>query len=70
MVKKVEANIQSLVALRHLKNANKNVADSLRRISSGKRVMSAGDDAASLSLSLKSELIRLACVGFMPLLMI
>ncbi|MEE9391613.1 MAG: flagellin [Planctomycetota bacterium] len=48
---RIQTNIASLNAQRHLSNATKQLGDSFRRLSTGLRIASAADDAAGLAIS-------------------
>jgi len=52
---RINTNVTSLSAQRFTKLQSKNVGESQRKLSSGKRVTQASDDAASLSISSKTE---------------
>ena len=48
---RINTNISSLMAQRHLASATRELQDSYRKLSSGLRVQSASDDAAALAIS-------------------
>jgi flagellin len=57
MVMSISAGYSSMVSNRHTSNTNKNLGLAMARLSAGKRVLSARDDAASLAIGsrLQSE---------------
>lgn len=52
---RINTNIASLNARRNLANSSEQTRKSLQRLSSGKRIVNAGDDAAGLSISQNLE---------------
>jgi flagellin len=52
---RINTNIASLNARRNLQKSNSEVRKSLQRLSSGERIVNAGDDAAGLSISKNLE---------------
>lgn len=50
---KINTNVQSLSAQRHLSNTKRNLDSSMRKLSSGQRITRAADDAAGLAISEK-----------------
>lgn len=48
---RVATNVPSLITQRHLETTNKDAARSIARLSSGQRIVNAGDDAAGLAVS-------------------
>jgi len=52
---RVATNIPSLVTQRNIESNSRDLGKSISRLSSGKRITSAADDAAGLSISTKME---------------
>jgi flagellin len=50
---KINTNVQSLSAQRHLSNTKRDLDSSMRKLSSGERITRAADDAAGLAISEK-----------------
>ena len=55
---RINTNVSSIAARRSLGRNNQNLNDNLRKLSSGKRITQASDDAAGLAISekLKAEI--------------
>ncbi len=62
---RINTNVSSLTAQRHLANSTRGLAKSMERLSSGLRINRAGDDAAGLAISegLKSDIRALDQAG-------
>jgi flagellin len=58
---RINTNVPSLVAQRHLRTSRSNLDRNFERLSSGQRINHAGDDAAGLAVS---ELLKAQIRGF------